>query len=324
MSITVSDFGKGTHLYKITDGDYSIEVTDFGATLVSIFAPDKNGTVENVVLGYKDVTGYQTHSGHIGATVGRNANRIANANVTINGVTYPLTVNDNDRNNLHSGLNYYDQRIWETLPIVEEENRVIFYLKSPHMDQGFPGNAGIWVAYSLTSDHEVCIKYNVVCDKDTIVNMTNHSYFNLTGNPNKTIFDHKVWVNADYYTPLDEFQIPTGKLQSVEGTLMDFRNERPVANEYDHNWVLKNKRKCELVATCKDEASGRIMEVYTDLPGMQIYTGNGLKDPFIPHSAICFESQYFPDSIHHENFKSPILKANQMYESVTKYRFRAA
>lgn len=330
MSIVTSEFGKTksgeeTHLYTITNESCSLSVTDFGAVLVSIKVPDKNGNVEDVVLGCNDALGYETESSHLGGTIGRNANRIAGASLVINKKEYLLEAN-NSCNNLHSGLDYYDKRMWQVKPIDDNSNEVCFVLKSPHMDQGYPGNLEVSVTYTLTDDNSVEITYDAISDADTIVNMTNHSYFNLSGDGNGTIENHKMWIDADEYTPFDEESIPTGEIASVEGTRFDFRTEHVIGEDYDHNWVLKNQGKLQLVATYSDEESGRFMEVFTDLPGIQVYTGNGLSQTgrggeYLKHSAICFETQYFPDSVHHENFPSPILKAGEKYHSVTKYRF---
>ena len=330
MSIVISEFGKTksgeeTHLYTITNESCSMAVTDFGAILVSVKVPDKDGNLDEVVLGYENALGYETDGSHLGAIVGRNANRIGGASLIINGKEYLLEANDNC-NNLHSGLDYYDKRIWQTKPIDANSNEVCFVLKSPHMDQGYPGNLEVSVTYTLTDDNSVEITYDAISDADTIVNMTNHSYFNLAGDGKGTIENHKMWIDADEYTPFDEESIPTGEIANVEGTKFDFRTEHVIGEDYDHNWVLKNQGKLQLVATYLDGNSKRFMEVFTDLPGLQVYTANGLSQSgrsgeYKKHSAICFETQYFPDSVHHKNFPSPILKAGEKYHSVTKYRF---
>jgi aldose 1-epimerase len=331
MSVEIKDFGsikslENAHLYTITNGGYSIEITDFGATLVSIFAPDREGKVENVVLGYESASEYELHEDHLGATVGRNANRIGGASVIINGKEYLLEANDNGCNNLHSGIDYYDKRIWQVKEFDADGNEITFLLNSADGDQGYPGNAKISVTYTLTDEHGVRISYEAKSDADTIFNMTNHSYFNLAGDGNGVVDNHKVWLDADAYTPVDDVLVPTGEVVDVTDTVMDFRTERAINGDYDHNWVLKNNKEFALVGTYFEPTSGRKMKIFTDLPGIQMYTGNflnhtGRGGEYGKHSAVCFETQYFPDSVHHDNFASPILKAGETYHTVTEYRF---
>lgn len=331
--------GENAHLYTITNSrGMEIAVTDYGAALVTLKVPDKNGTSLDVVLGYDDAAGYESANTYFGATVGRSANRIGKAAFEINGTHYTLDKNDNG-NNLHSGTKYYNKRIWQVEK--EQKNKITFSLHSPDGDQGYPGTLTMKVAYELTEDNVVRISYHAVPDQDTIINMTNHSYFNLNGHDKGSILKHQMWIDADYFTRADRESIPTGELVGVTGTPMDFRTLKEIGAEidadyeatcfgqgYDHNWVLKNTGKFAKVAEAAGDASGIVMEVWTDLPGVQVYTGNFLQQErgkngavYEKRAAVCFETQYFPDAIHYENFASPVCRAGSNYETVTEYRF---
>lgn len=332
--------GKMAYLYTIkNESGIEIAVTDFGAALVSVHVPDKNKVLRDVVLGYDDTAGYEAGTASFGAPVGRSANRIGGASFEINGVTYELEKNDNEKNNLHSGTDYYNKRFWKVEE--EKENGVTFVLHSPDGDQGYPGTLDMRITYELTKEGAVRMHYHAAPDKDTIVNMTNHSYFNLDGHAGGDILKHRMMIDSDYYTRADAESIPTGELVDVTGTPMDFRNPKEIGERidadyeatrlgggYDHNWVLKNNGKFAKVAKASSDESGIVMEVWTDLPGMQVYTANFLnneqgKDGCIykKRGAVCFETQYFPDAIHHNNFASPVCKAGEVYESATEYRF---
>ncbi len=333
--------GRKAKAYTLTNNaGMSAQFSDYGATLVRLLVPDKEGGLRDVVLGYSDAAGYEAGTESIGATVGRNANRIAGASFELNGVTYKLTANQFG-NNLHSGNDFYNKRFWK----VEEaaDDHITFLLHSPDGDQGYPGTLDMKLTCALTEENEVRFTYDAVPDQDTIINMTNHSYFNLNGHDSGDILSHRVTVDADAFTMADEQSIPTGEIVDVTDTPMDFRKGRVIGEDidapyealrlgkgYDHNWVLKNKGKFAKVAEAAGDASGIVMEVYTDLPGIQIYTGNFLnqepgKDGAVyPHrAAVCFETQYFPDAIHHDNFPGPVCKAGQACHTVTAYRFRS-
>lgn len=332
--------GTEAKLYTLTnDAGMSAQFSDYGATLVRLLVPDKEGILRDVVLGYADAAGYEAGTESVGATVGRNANRIAGASFELNGVTYRLTANQFG-NNLHSGNDFYNKRFWKVTEA--SDDHITFLLHSPDGDQGYPGTLDMKLTCALTEENEVRFTYDAVPDQDTIINMTNHSYFNLNGHDSGDILSHKVTVDADAFTMADEQSIPTGEIVDVTDTPMDFRKGRVIGDEidapyqalqlgkgYDHNWVLKNTGKFAKAAEAAGDASGIVMEVYTDLPGIQIYTGNFLdqepgKDGAVyPHrAAVCFETQYFPDAIHHENFQSPVCKAGQAFHTVTEYRFR--
>ncbi len=338
---TVKD-GTEAKLYTLTnDAGMSAGFTDYGATLVKLLVPDQDGKLRDVVLGYKDAAGYEAGTESIGATVGRNANRIAGASFELNGRTYKLDANQNG-NNLHSGFDVYNKRFWKVQEA--QDGHITFLLHSPDKDQGYPGTLDMKLTCELTEENEIRFTYDAVPDQDTIINMTNHSYFNLNGHDSGDILSHKIVLDADAFTMADEQSIPTGEIVDVAGTPMDFRKGRVIGAEidapyqalqfgkgYDHNWVLKNDGKFAKIAEAAGDASGIVMEVYTDLPGIQIYTGNFLdqepgKDGAVyPYrAAVCFETQYFPDAVHHENFSGPVCKAGQAYHTVTAYRFRKA
>lgn len=326
-------------LYTLTnENGMSASITNYGAALVKLNVPDKEGKLRDVVLGYDDVTGYEKGGGSFGAPVGRNANRIGGAVITIQDKTYELEKNDNG-NNLHSGTNYYNKRIWNVGE--KTDSKIEFVLHSPDGDQGYPGTLDMHVTYELTEDNELRLIYDAVPDQDTIINMTNHSYFNLDGHDSGNILKELVTLDADYFTRADAQSIPTGELVDVTGTPMDFRMPRALGEAidadyeavrlgkgYDHNWVLKNNGKFDKVAQAVSEKSGIVMEVWTDLPGMQMYTANFLDNEhgkngavYGIRDAVCFETQYFPDAVHHENFASPICKKGMPYHTVTSYKF---
>ena len=321
----------------------SASFTNLGGIWLKMIVPDKNGEPGDVLLGYDTVERCLTQGGHLGEIVGRNANRIGGAAFTLNGVTYALVINSGSKNNLHSGPDYYRDRLWDTE--VEETGlgtRITFSLFSPDGDQNYPGNANIAVSYTLTPDNSLRLDYHMVSDADTIANFTNHAYFNLAGHASGSAVAQKVWIDADTFTVADAESIPTGELVSVKGTPMDFTVMKAIdrdieadyapliqGNGYDHNWVL-NHPAGELVLSAKaaDDVSGRVMEVYTDLPGVQFYTANFLgseigKDGAVygPRYGYCFETQQFPDAINKPQFPSPVLKAGEEYKTTTIYHF---
>lgn len=341
----VAGFGKlknGTEaqLYTlINDMGMSVSVTNYGATLVNLFVPDKDGILTDVVLGYEDASGYEDGDMSLGATVGRCANRIGGAQFRINGVSYQLAKNDNEENNLHSGPDFFHKRIWEIRN--KSNQKITFTLHSPDQDQGYPGVLDMEVTYELTESGEVCIDYYSVPNMDTIINMTNHSYFNLNGHKNGTILNHELSIDADYFTRADAQSIPTGELVDVKGTPMDFTKSKTIGRDiendyeaikfglgYDHNWVLNNQGGFEKIAEVTGDISKITMEVYTDLPGVQLYTGNFIESAsgkqgaiYKKRAGLCLETQYFPDAVHHDHFVSPICKAGENYRTKTVYKF---
>lgn len=350
MSIKISDFGKCPNgefakLFTLTNSNnIKAKLTNFGAILVSLFVPDKNGNLNDVVLGFGTLEKYFSNDVcYFGSTIGRNSNRIKNASFTLNGVKYNLDKNERDKNNLHSGFNPYNKRLWD-YSVNEENNSVSFMLISPDGDQGFPGEFNITVTYMLNSNNELIINYSGKSTKDTIVNMTNHSYFNLAGATYETAMNQKLYINADKFVEIDNELIPTGRLIDVQNTPMDFRKEKIIGKDidkdfeqlnyaggYDHSFVInKTKHGIEKIASLCDDLSGRKMEVYTDSIGVQFYAGNFIENNKIigkencfykNRSGICLETGFLPDSINQPNFPSPILKANKVYNTTTIYKF---
>lgn len=344
MAVVKKEFGKNSkgelaHFYEITnEAGMKAIVTDFGATLHSLYVPDKDGNFRDVVWGYDTVQEYEIDNGpFFGATVGRIANRVGGAMVTVNGVDYPMDVNERT-NCLHSGPNCYHVRMWNAEIL---ENAVKFSILSPDGDQGLPGNFNVSVTYTVTEENGLKISYEGISDKDTYVSMTNHSYFNLNGENSDSILEHELMVNADAFTRVNNEMISTGEIVDVTGTAMDFRTPkvigRDISNDeeplnigggYDHNWVLNVHAAGEPVVKVSSAESGIVMEVFTDYPGIQIYTGNFLCDKpgkrgriYPNRSAVAFETQQFPDAMHHENFPSPLMKAGENFHTETEYRF---
>ena len=348
MEIKVENFGftkKNEEVKLVTlenQNGMTMSVTNYGASLVTVNVPSANGEISDVVLGYDSVLGYEENAPFLGNTIGRNGNRIADAKFVIDGTTYNLCANENN-NSLHSCPNGYDGRIWELKEIDNEKNAVTFSLLSPDLDQGFPGNLQIDVIYSLTNENEVKIYYNGKSDKKTVINLTNHSYFNLAGHDTGNILEHKLRIDAAEYVPVqDSASIPTGKLESVTNTPMDFTEFKYIGADinanfeqltytggYDHNYVLKTTgASVELVAEVIEEKTNRKMQVFTDLPGVQFYAGNFINQVkgkngavYAKRSGLCLETQYFPDSVNQPEFVSPIFDANEIYETTTIYKF---
>ncbi|MDR1800383.1 MAG: galactose mutarotase [Lachnospiraceae bacterium] len=341
-SFGVTKDGKAVSLYtlKNTHG-VKASVTDFGATLVSLIVPDKNGKPLDVVLGYDDVGTYEERGtiAYFGAIIGRVGNRIKGAKFTLNGETFTLTDNYNGCT-LHGGRDQYNIRVWDV--VEADEKHVSFLLVSPDGDQGFPGEAKITVTYTLTDDNSLEIHYHGTVDKDTPVAMTHHSYFNLSGHDSGDVLKHLLWINADTFCEIDDMSIPTGKMVDVTGTPLDFTTPKEVgadlfndceslklAGGYDHNYAINGSGFRPVASLCSKE-SGITMEVQTDLPGMQFYSANLTTEPgkggvtYQPHCAICLETQYFPDSVNQTYFESPIVKAGKSFDSVTAYKFNTS
>ena len=334
--------GKEAQLYTVHNNrGMEMSVCDYGAHLVSLLVPDKNGKKRDVVLGYDSVAGYETDGCHFGATIGRSGNRIAGASFSLNGRTYQLGINDHE-NNLHSGPDGYDYRFWDVKETTEHS--VTFRLFSPDGDQGFPGNLEISVTYTLTEDNEVEIHYEGICDQDTVVNMTNHSYFNLAGHDSGDVLKQTMMIKAEHYSPVwNSDSIPTGEHAATEGTPMDFTVPKEIGQDisadfdqliytggFDHNFILDKvipgAVECMAEASCKE--SGIIMEAYTDLPDVQFYAGNYIDNVkgkngvvYGKRHGFCLESQYIPNAINQEGEEKPVLKAGDTYETTTIYRF---
>ena len=327
--------GETAALYTISCGGLTAAVTDYGASLVSLLVPDAVGNLADVVLGYDDANGYRTANGAaLGATVGRNANRMRGASFALNDNIWNLSANEGE-NNLHSGPDFYFQRLWKL--VCHTETAVTLELFSPHGDQGFPGNATIQVTYELDSQGGLHIRYDAVSDQDTVFNMTNHSYFNLAGHDRTDrAMEQILTIPGRFFNPDDAQNIPTGELRNVADTPMDFRSPKPISRDigmdyeplklqggFDHNWEVF----CNPCATLSDPVSGRTMAVYTDCPGIQFYAGNFLNETgkggthYGKRSGVALETQFYPDSVHHSEWPQPFTRAGEHYRSETVYRF---
>jgi aldose 1-epimerase len=346
--VTSQPFGKmpdGTpvEIYTLSDGIHEARIMTYGGVLVSFKAPDRNGKAADVVLGFDDVDGYVANfngssDAFFGAVIGRYANRIAQGNFTLDGVKYSLPLNDG-KNSLHGGPHGFNNVVWKAKPIADGVE--LTYL-SRDGEAGYPGNLSALVQYTLVKG-DLRIEYSATPDKDTVVNLTNHSYFNLSGQGD--ILNHQLTLHASRFTPVDTGLIPTGELKAVASTPFDFRTATPIGarinaddeqlhrgHGYDHNWVLDSERgKLAEAAELYDAGSGRVLKVLTDQPGIQFYSGNFLNGsikgkggkPDELHSALCLETQHFPDSPNHPDFPTAELKAGERYHTVTIYRFTA-
>ena len=329
--------GQQATLYTISCGRLTAAVTDLGATLVRLLVPDAAGNVADVVLGHDDANGYLSNNGFLGAIVGRNANRVKDATFPLNGRQVRLTPLDSQfGNNLHSGPDCFHTRLWDVVHY--EASSITFRLESPDGDQGFPGNATIRVTYSLDDNDTLHVIYDGICDKDTVFNMTNHSYFNLAGHDHpEAAMNQLLTLPARFFNADDAESIPTGELRPVEGSPMDFRTPKPIGRDinedydalnlqsgYDHNFeVFTNP--CAILS---DPISGRTMAVSTDLPGVQFYAGNYLDQTgkggvyYGKRSGVALETQYYPDSVNHPEWPQPFVKAGVPYHTETKFRFK--
>ncbi|WP_116105237.1 aldose epimerase family protein [Lewinella sp. IMCC34191] len=343
-SVSVTGFGDTpegpAEVYTLTnENGMEVDITNYGGIITSIRVPDRDGNMADVAHGFPTVEGYLGEDPYFGALIGRYGNRIANGTFTLNGETYELPTNDGP-NSLHGGPEGFHTKLWNATAM-NEENAVELQRTSPDGEEGYPGNLDVTVRYTLTDDNEVRIDYTATTDKATPVNLTNHSYFNLSGGG--TILDHELMIDADAYTPVNNTLIPTGELRDVEGTPFDFREPTAIGerieeeNEqlgfgqgYDHNWVLNSGGgSLTSVATLYDPSSGRMMEVLTTEPGIQFYSGNFLDGSFTGkddvsyelRSALCLETQHFPDGPNQADFPSTILEPGDTYESETVYRF---
>lgn len=331
----------------------SAKITNYGGIVISLFVPDKNGNCADVVLGYDRIESYFENKAFLGAIIGRHANRIEDARFELNGVEYLLDKNEG-KNHLHGGIKGFHKEIWDAE--LDKDCLKLTYL-SKDGDDKYPGNLKVTVTYRITDDNAFRIDYFAVSDKDTVINLTNHSYFNLSGHASGNILKHKIKIYADKFTPINEECIPTGEIREVRGTPLDLTSLKPIGagltsdcdqikkgNGYDHNWVLNNKGaasentrhsgrpdslQCSLAAEVLEPDSGRIMEVYTTKPGIQFYSGNNLADAgmgkdkvqYQKWSGFCLETQYFPNSLKHRHFPSPVFRQGEEYRHTTVYKF---
>ena len=315
------------------------KVISYGASLTELWVPDRSGKMGDVVLGFDNLQGYLGKHPWFGATVGRVANRIAQGKFTLDGKEYSLEIND-PPNNLHSGSRDLSRVVWKAEPLHEPDAAgVRFTYNSPDGDEGFPGNLSTSVTYRLTNRNELRLEYSATTDKATPVNMTNHSYFNLGGG--NDILGETLYLAADKYTPVDSTLIPTGEIAPVKGSPLDFTHPATIGTQidgmkgtlggYDHNFVLGKSGIVKLAARVYDPTSGRQMEVWTTEPGVQFYSGNFLDGTirgkrgvvYGKHAALCLETQHYPDSLHHPNFPSVILRPGETYRTETTYKFSA-
>ncbi len=334
--------GKQTHLYILKNKNgMEAAITNFGGRLVALLVPDSTGKMIDVAVGIGSVEGYvKSTEPYYGATIGRYGNRIARGHFTLDGKQYTLSIN-NPPNTLHGGKKGYQDVVWDAKKINDQTLELTYLSKD--MEEGYPGNLSIKVTYFLTDDNSFKCSYEATTDKTTVVNLTNHAYFNLNGEGSGTILNHLVHFNADTYTPVDSTLIPTGKIESVKGTPFDFttattigarinNNDEQLKNGkgYDHNFVLNKHDMTKPVASVKGDKTGIIMEIYTEEPGLQFYSGNfmqgknvmkyGEKDDY--RTAFAMETQHFPDSPNQPQFPSTVLKPGQVYKTQSIYKFK--
>ena len=350
VSITKSLYGitednKKVNLYSFkTENGMQVDIINYGGIITSLKVPDKKGEIKDIVLGYNKLEDYITESPYFGSIIGRYGNRIAKGKFNLDGTEYELATN-NDENHLHGGNIGFDKVIWKSeTKIDSNSSSLILKYLSTDMEEGYPGNLDTTVIYQIKNDNSIEITYQAKTDKTTIVNLTQHSYFNLSGDFNQSILNHKIKINADQFLPVNKSLIPTGDKLDVSMTPFDFRNFKKIekdinvddlqlnyGNGYDHCWVLNDSENgYRLIASAFDEESGRLMEVYSDQPGLQFYTGNFL-DGSLPQkkegfynfrSGFCLETQHFPNSPNQSDFPSVILNPNETYYSKTSYKFK--
>lgn len=345
---TTSD-GQEVEEYILTNANgVEVRIITYGGTVTSVRVPDRAGTMENINLGFDNLADYETKSPYFGCITGRYANRIANARFTLDGTEYELAAN-NGPNSLHGGVNGFDNQVWEATPVEGDgEVGVSLHRVSPDGEEGYPGNLDVTVVYTLTDDNELRMDYSATTDAPTVVNLTNHNYWNLLGEGQGTIYDHILWVDADRYTPVDETLIPTGELAPVEGTPFDFRvpmtlgpgqrssfEQIVLGRGYDHNFVLNRDggdTSMMLAARMYEPTGGRYLEVWTDQPGLQFYAGNFLDGTLVGPSgnlyrqsdAFALETQHYPDSPNQPDFPSTELRPGETYQTTTIYKFGVA
>lgn len=332
--------GEETWLYTLKNKNGTvIKVSDHGATLVSLLVPDREGSMKDVVLGYDEASEYENHTCYFGATVGRNGNRIEKAQMVIDGVLWKIPANE-DGNSLHSGPNGFEGVLWKVKG--HTENSITFAHLSTEEEQGFPGNLEVEVTYTLTEENAVEIAYQGRADKTTVMNFTNHSYFNLGGHESGKVVNQKLQIFADSYNPMKEGSIPTGEIAAVEGTPMDFREMKPIGQEieadfgqlklaggYDHNYVLSSKAgEMKEMARAYCEETGIAMEAFTECCGVQFYAGNFIGNQvgkggasYCDRCGFCLESQFYPNAVNEKHFPSPLVKAGETFTTKTIYRF---
>lgn len=337
--------GKSTDLFRLTNtSGMEVCVTNYGGRIVSILVPDRKGVMRDVVLGFDNIAAYQKYSSNYGATIGRYANRIAKGRFVLDGDTIQLDLNDKLGNNMHGGKPGWAYRVFDA--VQKDPATLVLTYVSPDGESHFPGTVQVEVAYHLTDDNALDIAYTAVTDRPTVINMTNHSFFNLSGKPSTAITDHIMWMAADSVMTIDSTVVPTGNFMAVQGTPFDFSEAKPIGQAidsvendqiryglgYNHNWVLRSGDRDKPVASLYSPVSGILLEILTDEPCMQIYTGNyqdgthiGKKRVAYPYrGAVCLEPQHAPDSPNHPTWPSVRLDPGQLYTSHSQYRFSVA
>lgn len=342
MAISTDYFGTTVRGEEVTQATLTnasgakISVLNYGCIVQSIVVPDKNGQMVNVCLGYPTLEQYESDTSYFGAVVGRYANRIGDGKFTLNGVEYKLEQNDGS-NHLHGGSDGFHTRVYE---MEASDNKIVLYRVSADGESGYPGNLLVTVIYTWTDDNRLGIEYKAKSDADTVVNLSNHAYFNLSGAGNGDILDHDLRISASYYTEIGPDVLPTGTVSPVEGTPFDFRTAKKIGRDihadfpqikhgqgYDHNFVLDGTEPSRFVAEAYSPQSGIKMQVRATKPAVQFYSGNFIRPiegnggAYHKHSGFCLETQYYPDSMAHENFPSPILKKDEEYHHKTEYSF---
>lgn len=335
-----------TDLFTITNSNGIVmQVIIYGGKIVSLFVPDRDGNMGDIVFGYENIGEYLDGDRSFGAIVGRYANRIADGRFTLDDVEYQLPLNEGGKNTLHGGDSGFDDAVWSGEQIDSEEGEAIkLTCLSPDGDQGFPGNLEVEVIYTLTDEDELVVDYRAVTDKPTVLNLSQHSYFNLAGHASGSILDHELVINADHFTPVNENLIPTGELRPVDGTPLDFRQPHSIGERiedeyeqlkigrgYDHNFILNKETPGDLsfAASAYDSSTGRFMEVFTTHPAIQLYTGNFLDGSAIGkgntaynyRTGFCLETQHYPDSPNQPEFPSTVLRPGEEYRHRTIFKF---
>ena len=335
--------GKAIEIYTLTNSKRAeAKIITYGGTVVSLKVPDRKGNFDDVVLGYDNLDGYLNDTFYIGCLIGRYGNRIAKGKFSLNGAAYTL-VQNNGENHLHGGTKGFDKVIWKAKSLVTKNGASLELSRlSKDGEEGYPGNLSVNVIYTLTDNNELKIDYSATTDKDTVINLTQHSYFNLAGADSDDILNHQLQINSDRFTPTDRGSIPTGELRIAKGTPFDFilptaigarieqsDEQLKFGSGYDHNFVLnKNNQAITLAAKVYEKTSGRVMEVYTTQPAMQLYTGNFLVNVkgksgkiYGKHDGFCLETQHYPNSPNEPQFPTTVLKPNQKYLQTTVYKF---
>jgi aldose 1-epimerase len=332
--------GQEVSLFSLSNGELDVELTNYGATIVSIFTPDRQGRKSNIVSGFKELKPYQQDHPYMGCVVGRYANRIAYGRFELEGVSYQLPVNDG-LNHLHGGFTGFNRKVWSIDSVIEEEGAagIQFSCTSKGGEEGYPGNLKVAVLYMLTEDNQLQIHYKATTDKPTIISLTNHTYFNLSGFEKETIYDHYLHVNARTYTVKNERNTPSGELAGTLGTPLDFHKPKRIGADihelktdrgYDHNYVLEyGTGEVKEAAGLYEPESGRRLRVLTNQPGIQVYTANwwdgtlvGYQGkPYQQHGAVALETQAFPDAPNHPHFPDPVLRQGEVYTRATIFQF---